>query len=826
MTIDLQYHPHSIEPKVQTLWETHNSFAATEDPNKPKFYCLSMFPYPSGHLHVGHVRNYTIGDVIARFQRLQGKNVLHPIGWDAFGLPAENAAIKNKVPPKDWTYRNIEHMKSQLKSLGLSFDWQRELATCDPDYYKWEQWLFIKMYEKGLVYKKKSMVNWDPVDQTVLANEQVIDGCGWRSGAKVERRAISQWFLKITDYAQALLDDLNQLSDWPEQVKIMQTNWIGRSAGISFQFQVDHPNTEPLSVYTTRIDTLMGVTYIAIAPEHPLTEVALSLKPELAEFVERIKHMKVAEADLATMEKEGQPTGLYAHHPITQERIPIWIGNYVLIDYGSGAVMAVPGHDQRDYLFAKKYNLPIKAVIRPVEANTPDLSENAFIEPGILINSGEFDGLTSELAKDKIAQKLEDHKQGQREIHFRLRDWGVSRQRYWGAPIPMIECDSCGTLPVDIKSLPVCLPEDVSYTGQGSPLSRSASFVNTTCPSCQQPAKRETDTFDTFFESSWYYLRFMCPDATANIFDERVHYWQHVDQYIGGIEHAILHLLYARFFHKVIRDLGLIKTDEPFSRLLTQGMVLKDGAKMSKSKGNTVDPQTLIEQYGADTVRLFIMFASPPEQTLEWSDKGVEGAFRFLKKLWRVVAEFIQSSNDTQWHSTLPLDHKTLNSAQQAVRRKTHETLKKVTDDYTRRFSFNTAIAAVMELINELTKFKCQDTRDYQIYFESLEAIIIMLSPIVPHITQALWQAIGRDGCIMDANWPKLDETALEKDSVEIVVQVNGKVRANITVAVDASQDSVTTLATENENVVRHLLGKTVRKVIYVPQKLINIVAN
>lgn len=825
MNIELQYHPQKIEPQVQNDWDKQQSFVAKEDLGKPKFYCLSMFPYPSGHLHVGHVRNYTIGDVIARFQRMLGKNVLHPIGWDAFGLPAENAAIKHKVPPKDWTYQNIAHMKSQLKSLGLSFDWSREIATCDPDYYKWEQWLFIKMYEKGLVYKKKSMVNWDPVDQTVLANEQVIDGCGWRSGAKVERRAISQWFLKITDYAEELLKDLAQLTDWPEQVCTMQTNWIGRSEGVSFQFEVDHPNTAPLEVYTTRIDTLMGVTYVAIAAEHPLAQIALSLNPALQPFVDKVKQMKVAEADMATMEKEGQATGLSVIHPITQEKLPVWIANYVLIDYGSGAVMAVPAHDARDYQFAKKYDLPIKAVIRPQDSTNPDLSEKAYTESGVLFNSAPFDGLSTIEAKKIIAQTLEDKKIGKRETHYRLRDWGVSRQRYWGAPIPMIECPHCGTVPVAEKDLPVQLPEDITTFGQGSPLASSEDFLHTTCPKCKSAAQRETDTFDTFIESSWYYLRFMCPDQETKIFDERVSYWQNVDQYIGGIEHAILHLLYSRFFHKVIRDLGLIQSDEPFKRLLTQGMVLKDGAKMAKSKGNTVDPQSLIDQYGADTVRLFIMFASPPEQSLEWSDAGVDGASRFLKKLWRVVSDHVQNGH-LQNIAQVDFSSMALNPQQKALRRKVHETQKKITDDYERRFAFNTAIAAVMELINEVTKLNVETTIDQQIYQESLEYVVLMLAPIVPHITHVLWHMLGHNETIMQTQWPLLDEAALQKDDVEIVIQVNGKVRANLIVPIDAEQAYIENEAKNNEKVAKYLEDKTIRKIIYVPQKLINIVAN
>tara|TARA_R110002110_G_scaffold415800_1_gene656254 strand:- start:5803 stop:8274 length:2472 start_codon:yes stop_codon:yes gene_type:complete len=820
-TTDNQYHPQQIEQEAQEYWETNQNFAAQTDANKEKYYCLSMFPYPSGNLHVGHVRNYTIGDVIARYQRMHGKNVLHPIGWDAFGLPAENAAIKNQVPPHDWTYQNIDHMRTQLKSLGLSFDWSKELATCDPDYYRWEQWLFLKMYEKGLIYKKSSIVNWDPVDNTVLANEQVIDGKGWRSGAKVERRAIPQWFLKITDYADELLADLDKLKEWPPQVKLMQKNWIGRSQGVSFQFAVEHAEAEPLEVYTTRIDTLMGVTYVAVAAEHPLVKIALAQKPELQQFIDKVKQIKVAEADMATMEKEGQATGLYAIHPVTQEKLPIWIGNYVLMEYGSGAVMAVPAHDERDYVFAKKYDLPIKGVIRPVDAENLDLSTEAFVEPGILIESEQFNDLTTEQAKQKIADYLVEKDVGRQETHYRLRDWGVSRQRYWGAPIPMIECGSCGTVPVPEQDLPVKLPTDVTPTEHGSPLKTLNSFVDVPCPKCQSPAKRETDTFDTFIESSWYYLRFMCPDQNNSMFDERVDYWKNVDQYIGGIEHAILHLLYSRFFHKVIRDLGLIKTDEPFKRLLTQGMVLKDGAKMSKSKGNTVDPQPLVEKYGADTVRLFIMFAAPPEQSLEWSDAGVEGAFRFLKKLWRMVTEHTE-----QGIAPYNFINQSFNSEQKNLRRKVHETQQKISDDFQRRYTFNTAIAATMELVNAVNDFSVTTDLDRQVRQEAIEYIILMLSPIVPHITHHLWQTLGHNETIMVASWPTLDENALEKQDMTVVVQVNGKVRAKMTLAIDLSKEQVETQAQEHEAVIKHLSDKTIRKVIYIPQKLVNIVAN
>lgn len=819
-----QYHPQQIETKVQTYWEQHRSFEVKEDPNKEKFYCLSMLPYPSGHLHVGHVRNYTLGDVISRFARMQGKNVLHPMGWDAFGLPAENAAIANKTAPAKWTYKNIEHMKGQLKSIGFAFDWSREIATCHPDYYRWEQWLFIKMLEKGLVYKKESVVNWDPVDHTVLANEQVIDGRGWRSGAKVERRLIPQWFFKITDYAEELLQSLDNMPGWPEQVKTMQRNWIGRSTGVAFQFQVDNADCAPIEVYTTRIDTLMGATYLAIASQHPLVEIALKATPSLATFIEECQHIKVAEAELATMEKKGCATGLYAIHPITHERLPIWIANYVLMEYGTGAIMAVPAHDDRDYDFAKLYNLPIKAVIAPNEHSLPDISSKAYTDntQGILVHSGAFDKLSSSEALIKIAQYLEEKGIGQRQVHFRLRDWGVSRQRYWGTPIPMIDCPQCGAVPVNEKDLPVVLPENVTLPEAGSVLTRMPEFYETNCPKCGNKAKRETDTFDTFVESSWYYLRYTCPDQHQSMLDQRAQYWAPVDQYIGGIEHAILHLLYARFFHKVIRDLGLIQSDEPFTNLLTQGMVLKDGSKMSKSKGNTVDPKTLIDTYGADTLRLFIMFAAPPEQSLEWSDAGVEGAFRFLKRLWRIIWQHIEAHSLT----TIDFSALDLNEKQKTLRRQTHETLLKVTDDVKRRFTFNTAIASIMELLNALSVYEIENDADKMVKQESFECIVLMLAPIVPHITHELWHTLGHTEAIIDATWPTVDEAAMVRDTVDVVVQINGKVRANILVPANATKEVMEKSALDNENIQRHLLDKTVRKIIVVGQKLVNIVAN
>lgn len=816
------YHPQEIEAQVQAHWEKHQSFVVKEDASKQKFYCLSMLPYPSGHLHVGHVRNYTIGDVIARCARMQGKNVLHPIGWDAFGLPAENAALKHKVPPAQWTYANIDHMRNQLKQLGFCFDWSREIATCDPEYYRWEQWFFIQMFKKGLVYKKEAVVNWDPVDHTVLANEQVIDGRGWRSGALVERRLIPQWYLKITDYAEELLQSLDNLPGWPEQVKTMQRNWIGRSTGVTFQFTVEHPEVPPLEVYTTRIDTLMGITYLAVAPQHPLAEIAVKSQPELQAFIDACKNIKVAEADFATIEKEGKPTGIYALHPITQERLPVWVCNYVLMEYGTGAVMAVPAHDQRDYEFAHKYNLPVKAVIRPASESAPDISTQAFTESGVLFHSGPFDNLSSQEALEKIAAFLEDKQLGKRQVNYRLRDWGVSRQRYWGAPIPMIICEHCGTVPVPEKDLPVILPQNVTLDGPGSVLAQMPEFYAVDCPKCKQKARRETDTFDTFIESSWYYLRYCCPTQDQKIVDEKADYWAPVDQYVGGIEHAVLHLLYARFFHKVFRDLKLVHSDEPFTNLLTQGMVLKDGSKMSKSKGNTVDPKTLIDQYGADTLRLFIMFASPPEQSLEWSDAGVEGAFRFLKRLWRLTTTHIAQYDIPVVKQEPPA----LNSQQKDLRRQLHETIQKVTDDLQRRHTFNTAIAAIMELLNTLSTYVGESTEDKILKQEAFEAIILMLSPIVPHITQVLWQSLGHLTLVMDAPWPQCDPHALERDAINIVVQINGKVRANISVPVNATEAMIQQAALEHETIVRHQEGKTIRKIIVVGQKLVNIVMN
>ncbi|HHJ13180.1 MAG TPA: leucine--tRNA ligase [Gammaproteobacteria bacterium] len=811
------YNPLEIEQAVQQRWEAEDTFRAREDDPREKFYCLSMFPYPSGKLHMGHVRNYTIGDVISRYQRMQGRNVLQPMGWDAFGLPAENAAIQHKVPPAQWTLDNIAYMRGQLKRLGFGYDWSRELATCDPSYYRWEQWFFIRLFEKGLVYRKTAVVNWDPVDQTVLANEQVIDGKGWRSGAPVERREIPQWFLKITDYAQELLDDLDHLDGWPEQVRTMQRNWIGRSEGVEMAFGVVGRD-QPLEIYTTRPDTLMGVTYVAVAAEHPLVKEAAGDNPALADFVEACSRVKVAEADMATLEKKGVDTGLRAIHPVTGEQVPVWAANFVLMEYGSGAVMAVPAHDQRDWDFARQYGLPIRPVIRPADAQTVDVGEGAFTEKGVLFDSGPFDGLDSQSAFDAIADWLEREGKGRRRVNFRLRDWGVSRQRYWGCPIPMIDCPSCGPVPVPDEELPVELPRDRVLEGAGSPLKTDPAFFQTDCPRCGGEARRETDTFDTFFESSWYYARYACPDADQAMLDERAHHWLPVDQYVGGIEHAVLHLLYARFFNKLLRDLGLVRCDEPFTRLLTQGMVNKDGSKMSKSKGNTVDPQALIDRYGADTVRLFMMFAAPPEQSLEWSDSGVEGASRFLHRLWKAVHRHVSAG------PAPGLDPAGLDEAQKAFRRKLHETIHKVGDDVGRRYTFNTAIAANMELLNEVGRFEDRSDTGRALMQEALEAVVLMLSPIVPHIAQALWEALGHAGAVVDCAWPRADEAALARERVELIVQVNGKLRGRIQVPVEADQDSVVQAALAEPNVRRFTEGKTLRKQIVVPGRLVNLV--
>jgi leucyl-tRNA synthetase len=859
-----QYNPQDIEQKVQKHWDDNKTFVVSEDPNKEKFYCLSMFPYPSGRLHMGHVRNYTIGDVVSRFHRLQGKNVMQPMGWDAFGLPAENAAIKNNTAPAKWTYENIDYMRNHLKLLGFGYDWDREIATCHPKYYKWEQWFFTKLYEKGLVYKKMSTVNWDPVDQTVLANEQVIDGRGWRSGVVVEQKETPQWFIKITDYAQELLDDLDKLDHWPEQVKTMQRNWIGRSEGLEIDFKRAKKD-ENFTVYTTRPDTFMGVTYVAVAAGHPIALEAAENNEAVAAFVEEFKNTRVAEADMATMEKKGIATGFTAVHPLTGQEVPIWIANFVLMDYGSGAVMAVPGHDQRDYEFATEYGLEIKQVIQPVEGSelVADLEKEAFVEKGTLVNSGEFDGLEFKDAFNAIADKLESQGAAKRKVNFRLRDWGVSRQRYWGSPIPMLNKEDGSELAATADMLPVRLPEDVVMDCVTSPIKADPEWAKAEVNG--EPVFHETDTFDTFMESSWYYARYCSPRYDEGMLEPgAVNYWLPVNQYIGGIEHAILHLLYARFFHKLLRDFGLVNSDEPFERLLCQGMVLADTyyrkdekggdiwiaptdvqtetddkgriikawhkedgepvfsagmSKMSKSKNNGIDPQTVIQQYGADTVRLFMMFTAPPEQTLEWSDAGVEGANRFLKRVWKLVNEH------TSKGAAEAVDVSAFNADQKALRRDVHKAIQKVTDDVSRRQTFNTAIAAVMELMNKLAKAPQETTQDRAILDEALKAVVTMLYPITPHISFEMWEALGESN-IDEASWPTFDEKALVEDEKLIVVQVNGKLRAKLTVAADASKEQVEELGLNDENVTKFTEGKTVRKVIYVPGKLLNIVAN
>jgi leucyl-tRNA synthetase len=778
-----------------------------------------MFPYPSGKLHMGHVRNYTIADVIARYQRMMGKNVLQPMGWDAFGLPAENAAIQKKVAPAAWTKSNIAEMRRQLQRLGFAYDWDRELATCTPEYYRWEQWFFTRLYEKGLVYKKMATVNWDPVDQTVLANEQVIDGRGWRSGAEVERREIPQWFIRITDYAEELLDNLDKLEGWPEPVRLMQRNWIGKSRGVELSFELDTPiaGLDKIDVYTTRPDTLFGVSYVSLAAEHPISLALGKDNPALETFIGDCKKASVAAADMARAEKLGMDTGIRARHPLTGEAIPVWIANYVLMDYGSGAVMAVPAHDERDWEFAQQYALPLISVINDESGQPADVTTAAYIERGTLTNSGTYDGLAFEDAFEKIASALEEKSLGKVTTQYRLRDWGVSRQRYWGTPIPMLNLEGGGEVPIPADRLPSLLPEDVVMDGVASPIKtdpnwRKFEIDGATC-------ERETDTFDTFMQSSWYYARFTCPDYDQGMLDsDAANYWLPVDQYVGGIEHAILHLLYARFFHKLMRDEGLLTSDEPFERLLTQGMVLKDGAKMSKSKGNTVDPQELIDRYGADTVRLFSMFAAPPEQSLEWSDAGVDGSHRFLKRLWRLVQE--AESGPTQSFEVATLD-----KAQKALRRKTHETIAKVSDDYGRRQTFNTAVAAVMELCNEVSRHDGQAAQDATVIHEALSAAVLLLAPIVPHISQALYQTLTGEH-LLDATWPVVDESALTRDEIDIVVQVNGKVRAKIAVAADADKDAVQEIALAHENVQRFTEGVSIRKIIVVPGKLVNVVAN
>ena len=855
-----RYSPSDIEPSTQKKWAETKVFKAIEDPDREKFYCLAMFPYPSGKLHMGHVRNYTIGDVIARYQRMLGKNVLQPMGWDAFGLPAENAAINNNVPPAKWTYENIDHMRDQLKRIGFAYDWDRELATCTPQYYRWEQWFFTKLLEKGLVYKKTAVVNWDPVDNTVLANEQVIDGRGWRSGALVERREIPQWFLKITDYADQLLEDLEALEGWPDSVRIMQRNWIGRSEGVEAEFAVPDLDTS-LGIYTTRPDTIMGVTYLAVAAEHPLALKIAENNADLAEFIAECKTAGTSEAVIETMEKKGFALGVDAVHPISGEKVPVFAANFVLMGYGTGAVMSVPAHDQRDWEFAKKYGLDIKAVVYPADGSDCDISEGAQTEKGVLKNSGQFDDLSSTDAFNAIAEFLDKEGHGRKTINYRLRDWGVSRQRYWGCPIPVINCDDCGSVPVPEDQLPVVLPENIEFDGSGSPIKKMPEFYETSCPKCGGKAERETDTFDTFFESSWYFARFTCNDNDQAMLDERADYWLPVDHYVGGIEHAVLHLLYARFFNKLMRDMGLISSDEPFTQLLTQGMVIaetyyreesngkkiwfnpadveverddkgriinaksvEDGQpviiggieKMSKSKNNGVDPQILLDEYGADTVRLFSMFAAPPDQSLEWLDSGVEGAHRFLKRYWK------QAYLHTEKGIPAKVDPENLSANLKDMRRLIHETVQRASDDVGRRYTFNTAIAKVMELMNALAKMEESD-QARTVMQEGLEIATLILSPIVPHVTETVWAALGKTEAMA---WPTVDESALVQDSIELILQVNGKKRGAINVAADASKEDIEAQALADENVLRFTEGKTVRKCIVVPGRLVNIVVS
>lgn len=814
-----QHYPFkAIEQLTQLDWEKSKVFTALETSDKPKYYCLSMFPYPSGRLHMGHVRNYTIGDVLSRFHRMKGFNVLQPMGWDAFGLPAENAAIKHNTAPAKWTYENIEHMKTQLKQLGLAVDWNREMATCTPAYYRWEQWLFTALYKKGLIYKKTATVNWDPVDGTVLANEQVIDGRGWRSGALVEKRDIPQYFMKITAYAEELLNDLDKLDGWPEQVKTMQRNWIGKSFGceVAFPIVANLPelNANHVKVYTTRPDTLMGATYVAVAAEHALATYAAKNNPALAEFIAECKRGSVAEADVATAQKKGMATGLFVSHPLTGEHLPVWVANYVLISYGEGAVMAVPAHDERDFEFASKYHLPIKVVIKHSDHDTLPMTAE-----GVLLNSNEFNDLSNENAFNAITKALEDKSLGKKRTQYRLRDWGVSRQRYWGCPIPIIHCDRCGEVPVPAEHLPVVLPEDVVMDGVGSPIKKDPSFYETTCPTCSGIAKRETDTLDTFFESSWYFARYTSFNSEVAMVDSRANYWLPVDQYVGGIEHAILHLLYARFFNKLMRDAGLIQNDEPFTNLLTQGMVLKDGTKMSKSKGNTVDPEALIEQYGADTARLFMMFAAPPEQSLEWADSGVEGANRFLRRLWKAVFDHMQLGNINAYSQG------ELTQELKAMRLQLHSTIEKVADDYGRRHSFNTAISSVMELMNSLAKIEATDNMTRHVRQEVLQNAVLLLSPIVPHICQALWAELSPQSHILDQTWPVVDKAAMVQDTIEYMIQVNGKLRGSIEVSKSETKEALEKLAVSQPFVKKFIIEDLqVRKVIVVPNKLINVV--
>ncbi|HFD92115.1 MAG TPA: leucine--tRNA ligase [Gammaproteobacteria bacterium] len=814
------YSPQTLEREVQQEWEAAETFKAREDAAGEKYYCLSMFPYPSGQLHMGHVRNYTIGDVIARYQRMQGRNVLQPMGWDAFGLPAENAALQHRVPPAEWTYRNIDYMRAQLKRLGFGYDWSRELATCDPAYYRWEQWMFTRLFEKGLVYKKTAPVNWCPHDKTVLANEQVINDRCWRCDTLVERKEIPQWFMRITAYADELLEDLEQMDGWPEQVRTMQRNWIGRSVGVELTFEI-RGQAEGLTVFTTRPDTLMGVTYVAVAAEHPLALEAARSNARLAAFIEECRHVSTSEAELESMEKRGMATGLTAVHPVSGEEVPVWVANFVLMGYGTGAVMAVPAHDQRDHDFACRYQLPIRQVVFPADGSEVDIAKAAYMEPGVLRNSGRFDGLTSAQACEAIADFLEQEGRGSRRVNYRLRDWGVSRQRYWGAPIPIINCPSCGAVPVPDEDLPVVLPEAVEIDGSGSPLKAMPEFSRAPCPRCGAEAERETDTFDTFMESSWYYARYTCADNGEQMLDGRARYWLPVDHYIGGIEHAILHLLYARFYHKLLRDAGMVDCDEPFTHLLTQGMVLKDGAKMSKSKGNTVDPQELIDRYGADTVRLFTMFAAPPEQSLEWSDSGVEGAHRFIRRLWNFARGHEGALKRLHEAAVGSRPDQSMDQLK-AQRHDIHAALQQANHDY-EKLQFNTVVSAGMKILNVLEKVPGEGA-GMALVSEGLGILLRLLAPVIPHVTHILWRDLGYGDDILGAGWPQADEQALRRDTVELVVQVNGKLRARIEVPADAPREAIKEAALADNNVQRHVEGKTVRKVIVVPGRLVNIV--
>jgi leucyl-tRNA synthetase len=869
-----KYNPQKIELDAQRYWNKTSAFKATEVQGKKKYYCLSMFPYPSGKLHMGHVRNYTIGDLLSRYHRMRGYNVLQPMGWDAFGLPAENAAIQNKVPPAKWTYDNIDYMRKQLKSLGLAIDWDRELATCNQNYYLWNQWLFLRMLEKGIAYKKTQIVNWDPVDQTVLANEQVIDGRGWRTGALIEKREIPGYYLGITQYAEELLSDLDKLSGWPDRVKAMQANWIGKSFGVNITFPADTSTNTPqaLKVFTTRADTLIGATYVAVAAEHPIALHAAKDNPDLSDFITECRNSVTMEADLATQEKRGISTGLFVIHPLTGSKLPVWIANYVLMSYGEGAVMAVPAHDERDFEFAKKYNLPIKQVISvPVGSQSESYSEfNAAqwkdwysSKKGVCVNSGKYDGMNFQTAVDAIASDLSTLDLGSKKTRFRIRDWGISRQRYWGCPIPLIHCNTCGVVPVPEEQLPVVLPENLVPDGSSNPLTKTSSFYTCDCPQCGKPARRETDTMDTFVDSSWYYIRYTCTDQDETITDSRTNYWLPVDQYIGGIEHAILHLLYSRFWTKVMRNLELVGFDEPFSDLLTQGMVLNEiffrkektgrityfnpvdvdlqtddqGKRsnavlrednqpvefggvgtMSKSKNNGVDPQKLVDVYGADTARLFIMFASPPEQTLEWADTGVDGAFRFLNRLWNQVYKHLHPS------IIKPKISSNLSTELKNLRFQLHHTIAKVSDDLGRRHTFNTAIAAVMELMNTLTKIYGSDKESRGLIQEVLENIVLLLSPIVPHICHTLWRELRPGTELLDQPWPQADEKVLVQDEIEMVVQVNGKLRGQIRVVKEAEREAIERIALDNEQIQKFVAGHTIKNIVVVPGRLVNIV--